>query len=125
MSAAAPHAHLNPAKSIVTFWPLGCPKTTREEVMRMLRVSHSENACGQRWDLCGHLAGPWVEELQASWSEARRRAPRARAIVDLTDVTFIDEGGERLLAEMERDGTEFVASGVENRDLLATLQEKG
>jgi hypothetical protein len=93
--------------------------------MRMLRVSHSENACGQRWDLCGHLAGPWVEELQASWSEARRRAPRARALVDLTDVTFIDEGGEKLLAEMEREGTKFVASGVENRDLLATLHEKG
>jgi hypothetical protein len=93
--------------------------------MLMLRVSHTDNASGQRWSLCGHLAGPWVEELRACWNQARRRAPRARAVVDLTDVTFIDESGERLLAEMETAGTEFVAAGVENRDLLATLQDKG
>jgi len=91
----------------------------------MLRVSQTDNASGQRWSLCGHLAGPWVEELRACWNEARRRAPRARAIVDLTDVTFIDEAGERLLADMENAGTDFVASGVENRHLLATLKEKG
>jgi hypothetical protein len=93
--------------------------------MRMLRVSHTDNAGGQRWTLCGRLAGPWVEELRACWKEARRRAPRARATVDLTDVTFIDEAGETLLADMQNDGTEFVAVGVENRDLVATLQQKG
>jgi hypothetical protein len=93
--------------------------------MRMLRVSHIDNAGGQRWSLCGHLAGPWVEELRASWLHARRSAPRARALVDLTDVTFIDEQGERLLAEMESAGAEFVAAGVENKHLLASLKEKG
>jgi hypothetical protein len=45
--------------------------------------------------------------------------------VNLTDVTFIDEAGERLLAEMQNAGTEFVAVGVENRDLLASLRQKG
>jgi hypothetical protein len=88
----------------------------------MLRVNYSDNNGGQRWGLCGHLAGPWVEELRACWSQARRRAPLARAIVDLTDVTFIDEAGEGLLAEMERAGTEFVAAGVENKHLLANLK---
>lgn len=91
----------------------------------MLRVSHTDNAGGQRWSLCGHLAGPWVDELRACWSHARRSAPRERAVVDLTDVTFIDEAGERLLAEMESAGTEFVAAGVENKHLLASLKEKG
>jgi hypothetical protein len=46
-------------------------------------------------------------------------------VVDLTDVTFIDEAGERLLAEMESAGAEFVATGVENKHLLASLKEKG
>ena len=91
----------------------------------MLRVSHTDNAGGQRWSLCGHLAGPWVDELRACWSEARRGAPRARAVVDLTDVTFIDEAGERLLADMQRAGTEFVATGVENKHLLASLKDQG
>jgi hypothetical protein len=91
--------------------------------MRMLRVSHTDNASGQHWSLCGHLAGPWVEELRACWREARRRAPRARAIVDLTDVTFIDDAGEKLLVEMQCAGTEFVAAGVENKHLLANLKD--
>jgi hypothetical protein len=44
--------------------------------------------------------------------------------VDLNDVTFIDEGGERLLAEMQAAGTEFIAAGVENKHLVAGLRRK-
>ena len=91
----------------------------------MLRVSYSDNADGQRWILCGHLAGPWVEELRTCWRYARNRAPRSRAIVDLSEVTFIDEAGEGLLSEIESAGTEFIAAGVENKHLLANLRHKG
>lgn len=91
----------------------------------MLRVSYSDDDGGERWRLYGHLAGPWVDELRGCWIQARKRVPRARAVVDLTGVTLIDEAGERLLAEMESDGTEFVAAGVENKHLLASLKEKG
>lgn len=91
----------------------------------MLRVCYSDNAGGQRWYLCGHLAGPWVDELRSCWEHARQLAPRAKAVVDLSDVTFIDEAGERLLSEMQGAGTEFVAAGVENKDVLATLRDQG
>jgi len=87
----------------------------------MLRVSYSDNADGQRWSLCGRLAGPWVEELRSCWRQARQLAPRARAVVDLKEVVFIDESGERLLAEMEVSGAELIASGVENKHVIATL----
>jgi hypothetical protein len=91
----------------------------------MLRVSYANNASEQRWSLCGRLVGPWVEELRGFWSQARRHAPRARAVVDLRDVTFIDAAGERLLAEMASAGTEFVAAGVETRHLVANLKQTG
>ena len=91
----------------------------------MLRVSFSDNADGQRWSLCGHLAGPWVDELRTCWRYSRNRAPRSRSIVDLSDVTFIDESGEGLLSEMQSAGTEFIATGVENKHLLANLKDKG
>jgi anti-anti-sigma regulatory factor len=45
----------------------------------------------------------------------------ARAVVDLSDVTFIDQSGEMLLSEMSSDGAEFVAAGVETKHLLETL----
>src|SRR2546421_232225 len=55
----------------------------------MLRVCYCDNIRGQRWTLCGHLAGPWVDELRSHWREARSRTPRAGAVVDLSDVIFI------------------------------------
>jgi len=88
----------------------------------MFRVSYSDTADGQRWNLQGRLAGPWVEELRSCWKHARDRAPLARAIVDLKEVTFIDPAGETLLAEMRSAGAELIATGVENRHLLATLE---
>jgi hypothetical protein len=93
--------------------------------MPMLRVSCSDTPRGQRWSLCGRLAGPWVDEMRSCWRNLRERAPRARAVVDLSDVTFIDEAGEQLLAEMQSVGTEFVAAGVENKHLLASLKDRG
>ena len=87
----------------------------------MFRVSYSDTADGQRWCLHGRLAGPWVDELRSCWKYARDRAPLARAIVDLKQVTFIDQAGETLLAEMRSAGAELIASGVEHQHLLATL----
>ena len=88
----------------------------------MLGVSYSDSPGGQRWTLCGRLAGPWVEELRASWRQGRERAPRAHALVDLKEVVFIDEDGERLLAEMQIAGAELVAAGVENKHVIARLR---
>lgn len=90
----------------------------------MLRVSFSDTAGGQRWSLYGRLAGPWVDELRLCWRQLRARAPRSPAIVDLKDVTYIDESAEELLSEMQAAGAAFVAAGVENKHLLACLKDK-
>ena len=88
----------------------------------MLRVCYSDSPSGQRWTICGGLAGPWVEELRACWRQHRERVPGAHAVVDLKEVVFIDEEGERLLAEMAVAGAELVAAGVENKHVIATLR---
>ena len=90
----------------------------------MLRVSYSDTAGGQRWSLCGRLAGPWVDELRSCWRQLRARAPFAPAVVDLKDVTYVDRSGEELLSEMQTAGAEFVVAGVENKHLLASLCNK-
>ena len=91
----------------------------------MLRICYSLVDCGQQWTLCGQLAGPWVPELRSCWEHAHRNAAALRSIVDLSEVTFIDENGERLLSEMCRAGVEFVATGVETKDLLDNLECRG
>ena len=87
----------------------------------MFRVSYSDTADGQHWSLHGRLAGAWVDELRSCWNYARDRAPLAPAIVDLKEVTFIDQAGEKLLGEMRSAGAELIAAGVEHQYLLATL----
>lgn len=91
----------------------------------MLRISYSNTGAVQRWKLCGQLAGAWVDELRSCWTFAQKTAPRTSAVLDLSDVTFIDESGERLLADMRTAGAEFLAAGVETRHLLDNLKTNG
>ena len=87
----------------------------------MLRFSYRRSDDGECWDLCGQLSGPWVDELRSVWRRIREQEQRAHAVVDLKEVTFIDEAGEQLLAEMQSAGADFVATGVEHQHLLANL----
>jgi hypothetical protein len=89
----------------------------------MLRIIRTETAAERRWVLCGQLAGRWVQEFRSQWLEFAASKPLPiRDVVDLTDVTFIDEEGEALLAQFRRDGIDFIAgAGVDNRDLLENL----
>src|SRR5512142_916196 len=91
--------------------------------MLMLRVTYSATATALRWTACGRLAGSWVEELRSCWRNSRRAAASAHEVVDLSDVTFVDEAGEALLLEMRNAGVEFIAAGVENKHLLANLSD--
>ena len=91
----------------------------------MLRICHSDTTDGHRWSLSGRVAGPWVEEFRACWRQALERTPLAHVVVDLSDVTFIDDDGERLIAEMLSAGTEFIANGVFNKQLLEDLKNHG
>jgi anti-anti-sigma regulatory factor len=90
----------------------------------MLRISHSVTDAGRQWTLCGQLAGAWVQELRSCWEQGRGAAG-SKAVIDLNDVTFIDEDGERLLAEMRSAGVEFIATGVATKHLLENLKGRG
>jgi hypothetical protein len=91
----------------------------------MLKITNIGTATEQRWILCGQLTGPWVAELLSNWQTKRAESPGSRCVVDLSDVTFIDEVGERSLRVLNEEGAEFVATGVDTRDLLENLKANG
>jgi hypothetical protein len=91
----------------------------------MLRITHTETETERRWTLCGRLTGPSVAVLRACWEHHDQGADGVRRVLDLCDVTLIDESGERLLAEMRNSGAEFVAAGVATRYLLENLCAPG
>jgi anti-anti-sigma regulatory factor len=90
----------------------------------MLKITNTGTETEQRWILCGQLSGPWVAELQSNWEKTRSESHGRKRLVDLTDVTFIDDRGEVVLCAMRSEGAEFVARGVDTKQLLADLESK-
>ena len=91
----------------------------------MLRITTTEQDGHLKWILQGQLAGPWAAELKAAWDQAGCNASKNRkCVVDLTDVTFVDEAGALVLSSMKSAGVRFIARGVDTKHLLEDLTRK-
>jgi hypothetical protein len=90
----------------------------------MLKITNRATGNTEIWILCGRLAGPWVAEFRANWDEVRGWSRSRRFVIDLSEVTLIDESGEALLAELRDEGAEFTARGVYTRHLLENLKSR-
>ena len=91
----------------------------------MFRITSNETAGGLVWTICGQLAGPFVSELRTTWEQAPLRTEGRKCLVDLSDVTFIDESGALLLRQMRGEGVEFIAAGVDTSDVVEHLGMTG
>lgn len=90
----------------------------------MLRITITDGPSQQRWILQGRLVAPWIGELETSWKESRTRHDAMSYVVDLTDVTLIDQRGEKLLEAMKRAGAEFIACGVYIKHVLEVIDSQ-
>ncbi len=88
----------------------------------MLKITITETATELRWTLQGRLVAPWVRELRKSWNAAHQSRGGRTCLVDLNDVTLIDESGEKLLRAMAREGVQLIGNGVFTKNLLEELQ---
>ncbi len=91
----------------------------------MLRIVTQQD--GDTWTLSlhGRLAESWVELLDRQWRSVLEAVPARRVKVLLSDVSFIDGGGQRLLERIWRRGTSLeAASGCMNRYLIARIRAR-
>ena len=88
----------------------------------MLKITITETPTEQRFILQGRLTESCVSELRSSWTNARDARGGRRCIVDLDDVTFIDQSGVSVLLEMLGPDVQFVSSGVCTKQLLSDLK---
>jgi anti-anti-sigma regulatory factor len=72
----------------------------------MLRISLESKSEPVTLKLEGKLSGLWVGELERIWKEIIGSKPRSVA-VDLSEVTFIDPEGEKLLRGMFTRGAQL------------------
>jgi RND family efflux transporter MFP subunit len=87
----------------------------------MLKISFNKTPTEERWTLYGRLAGPWVHELRTCWKVNHHTDESRACIVDLDEVRFIDQSGERLLRILARDGAQFTTSGIYTKHLIEHL----
>ena len=90
----------------------------------MLRITTEQHGDIFTITLHGRVAGAWVALLERSWRLIADSIPSAKITAVLSDVSFIDSAGERLLERMWRHGVEFVASGCMNRHVIDTIRER-
>src|SRR6202046_679418 len=95
----------------ITDSQLGFSQRSSEE-NSMLKINFSQTAVEEKWILHGRLSGPWVGELSACWRVNHRTDAGRACIVDLNEVTFIDQSGEQLLRILAEDGVQFTGSGT-------------
>ena len=90
----------------------------------MLKIMNSATGNEERWILSGQLAGPWVPELRSNWDQVRDRSCGRKYVIDLSDVTLIDDSGEGLLGELRDEGAELVARGMYTKHLIENIKSK-
>ncbi len=88
----------------------------------MLRIEYEQHGGHFAIVLHGSIAGEWVSLLDRYWRSIVEDLPSARVNVVLTDVSFIDHDGERLLERMWRRGVELEAYGCMNRHVIDKIR---
>jgi hypothetical protein len=89
----------------------------------VLKISIQTDATGTIFELEGRLAGAWVQELEDCWRKAADSDRPVRVMV--CEVTFIDDKGKALLAEMHQHGAELVAEGCMNSAIVEEIKQGG
>ena len=92
----------------------------------MLRITvHNDNEA-TRLKIEGRLMGAWAPELESCWRQAMAaQPPPPRILVELTDVSFVDEEGGELLKRMAAAGVELIATDVLMKALVEEITEGG
>jgi anti-anti-sigma regulatory factor len=90
--------------------------------VEMLRITVIDTPTEQRWVLQGRLTEPWVSEVRSNWKNSRDARRGKTSVVDLNDVTFVDNAGERLLQALMRMGVACIARGVYVKAVMEELR---
>ncbi len=90
----------------------------------MLRITLIRESQPPTLKLEGKLSGPWVNELEHTWSEISQPDPeRTAVVIDLSDVTFISSEGRKLLKSMFRQGANLQSRSLMTQFILGQIKK--
>jgi hypothetical protein len=89
----------------------------------MIRITAQQESTATRLFLEGKLAGPCVDELDKCWHTCP--AAEVPLLVDLTNVSFVDDHGKELLARMHNQGIKLFSKSVMTKCLIEEIENAG
>jgi hypothetical protein len=86
----------------------------------MIRITAQHESSATRLFLEGKLSGPCVDELDKCWRENSCGEPTV--LVDLTNISFVDEDGKELLTRMHKNGIKLFSTSLMTKCLIDQIQ---
>jgi hypothetical protein len=90
----------------------------------MLKISIVENRRQRRLVLEGKLIAPWDGELRPACEKAKTGLGDRELIVEVKNLTAINQAGENVLLELMKEGVKFRGSGVFTKHMLKQLARR-
>jgi hypothetical protein len=90
----------------------------------MLKISIVENRSQRRLVLEGKLIAPWAAELKPACEKAKADLGDRELVVEVKNLTAINQSGENVLLELMREGVKLRGCGVFTKHLLKELTRR-
>jgi hypothetical protein len=90
----------------------------------MLKISIVENRSQIRLVLEGKLVVPWLDELRPACEKAKSDLGGRELVVEVKNLTVINQAGEKVLLELMKEGVKFRGSGVFTKHMLKQLASR-
>jgi len=90
----------------------------------VFKLSIVETPEQRRLVLEGTLVRPWTAEVERVWTSAGKELRDRKLIIDLTNVTLINEDGEDTLFRLMREGATFCSRDVLTKHVLKQLAQR-
>jgi hypothetical protein len=90
----------------------------------MLRINVNDGGNQTSLVIEGKLMGPWVKALESCWQTVATKMPERRLEVNLAAVTFVDDDGRELLAQMCRQGVIIIPNGLLMKAIVEEIEAR-
>jgi hypothetical protein len=90
----------------------------------MLRISIVEGRSQRRLVLEGKLIAPWAAELRPAYQQAAAGLDGRELVVEVKNMTAINQAGENVLFELIRQGVKFRGYGVFTNHILKQIARR-
>jgi hypothetical protein len=90
----------------------------------MLKISIVESHNQIRLILEDKLVAPWADELRPACEKAKADLGDRELVVEVRNLTVINQAGENVLLELMKEGVKFRSSGVFTKHMLKQLARR-